>query len=121
MVVEFAATDANGVLRGSKSTNVLVDSGADLTMLNADLAADLGLDISGMRTETLIGIGGSTTGYFPNPADTFVFANLCGQWTVIPICFEVNRDTNLLGRAGAFEALNIAFVHSQSWMFAARV
>jgi hypothetical protein len=117
MVVEFAATDANGLLLGAKSTNVLVDSGADLTMLNADLAVDLGLDIATMNEATVGGVGGETTVYEPT---TPVFASLCGEWTHIPMCFEVGRDMNLLGRAGAFDSMCLAFLHNGAVMLACR-
>lgn len=117
IVVEFAAIDVNGILLGSTTTNALVDSGADVTMLNADIAIQLGLDLQTMNLGRVEGVGGSTPVYEPN---TPVLANLCGQWTPVPICFEANRDTNLLGRAGAFDAMHLAFMHGASVLLAVR-
>jgi hypothetical protein len=115
MVVEFAVTDSAGALLGSVTTNVLVDSGADLTMLNADIAAQLGLDINTMTPDTMGGIGGSTTVYKPAAP---LLANLCGRWVSVPVCFEPNRNLNLLGRPGAFESMSIVFLQSTALMLA---
>jgi hypothetical protein len=119
MVIELAAITSVGALLGATTTNVLVDSGADLTMLNADLASDLGLDTTTMTEGTVAGVGGETTCYMPDAAITPVLANLCGRWTPVPVCFEVGRDINLLGRAGAFEAMLVAFSHKHTLMLAA--
>ena len=93
MVVEFAAIDMSGRLLGSTTTNVLVDSGADVSMLNAELASELGLDLASMVSGTVDGVGGSTPAFEPT---TPVLANLCGQWTRVAACFEEGRDPNLL-------------------------
>lgn len=118
MVVEFAVTDPNGLLLGSATTNVLVDSGADITMLNADIAAQLGLDINAMTPGVMGGVGGNTTAYSPAGP---IWANLCGRWVSIPVCFEPDRNPNLLGRQGAFESMYVAFLHGHALMLASPV
>jgi hypothetical protein len=115
MVVELAAIDQAGVLLGSARTDVLVDSGADMTMLHAGLATQLGLDVTTMQQDTMQGVGGSTTTFLPA---TPIFVQLCGRWVRIPVAFEHGRQPNLLGRAGAFDALIFAFVHGQHVMLA---
>ncbi len=114
-LVEFASIDRRGVWSGkSVQTGCLLDSGADETMLNADLALRLGLDILTMPEVPVMGVGGTTMAYRHD-----VLAELCGRWILIPVLFDPNRDINLLGRAGVFDALRLMFVHSQSLVLAA--
>ncbi|MGO9334148.1 MAG: hypothetical protein ACLQCU_08880 [Acidimicrobiales bacterium] len=107
---EFVATDLSGVQwLGSASTNVMIDTGADITVLNADLAVDLGLSIRNMaELNDLQGLDGKfSKTYEPlNP----VYVILCGRTIPLPVRFQVGRNPNLLGRAGLFNYLSLAFV-----------
>lgn len=114
VAIEFAGVDAVGRLLGAVTTVVLIDSGADMTMLNLDFAGPLGLDLSAAPEEPVTGIGGDT---YARRAT--VLAHLCGRWVPIPVLFEPGRDVDLLGRAGAFEAMRLAFFHHHHIVLAA--
>lgn len=111
MALEFAATDSVGRLVGQLRTVVLVDSGADITHLNAELAPRLGLDLQSLPTVWVRGVGGTRV----ETREADVLAHLCGRWVRMPVLFQED-GRNLLGRAGAFEAINIAFIHSSTVM-----
>ena len=107
--------DNIGRLLGYHNVLVLVDSGADITMLNEDLAPIFGIDLTGSPQVQVFGIGGGT---FARRHDMLV--RLCSSWVRIPVLFEKGRDVNLLGREGAFAALQIAFVHRHGLLVAAK-
>ncbi len=112
--VEMAATGSLGVLQGrSLRTTVLVDSGADVTMLDGGLATTLGLDLTDARYPRDV-VGGVGSGGVP-VATALVKMSLCGRWVDVPVNFTLQPMTNppLLGRAGAFDALVISFLHRQ--------
>jgi len=110
VMLELAGVDNAGRLLGSvANTPVLVDSGADTTMLNAGIALNLGLDLAAMPTEPVYGVGGGTQAMRHR-----ILARLCSKWVVLPVLFEVGRNINLLGRDGAFDELRLGFLHSQS-------
>lgn len=115
IIVELAAVDTRGVLVGFDTAAFLVDSGADVTMLNDSFAARLGLDLSTMARSTVLGVGGGKAGVYQSE----LLARLCGRWTRIPVLFDPTRDINLLGREGAFDALRLAFLQSSRLMLAA--
>lgn len=118
--VEVAATDAGGILLGKPvRTLVLVDSGADVTMLDGGLATTLGLDLSDpqypKRDIGGVGAGGVAVTQMP------VKMLLCERWISVPVDFtsEPMPHPQLLGRAGAFEAMLVAFMHGQTAMLLA--
>jgi hypothetical protein len=114
MTVELAGVGAAGQLLGYTSTVVLVDSGADITMLDIGLLPALGINSATLTPTTVTGVGGNVTAY-RGP----LLIRLCGQWKSIPVLFAVNQSTNLLGREGAFDAMQLAFVHSNAILLAA--
>jgi hypothetical protein len=107
-----AAVDQQGLLTGTPvRTAVLVDSGADVTMLDGALAQPLGIDLTQCQQSSVGGVG---AGGVP-VAIASVKMDLCGRWIDIPVNFTLNpiQHAQLLGRAGAFDALILGFVHSQ--------
>ena len=118
--VEVAVTGSGGILVGRPlRTLVLVDSGADVTMLDGGLAATLGLDLSQPEFPRTT-VGGVGQGGVPVALAT-VKMELCGRWIDVPVNFTLQpiQHPQLLGRAGAFDALLVAFVHRQTAVLAA--
>lgn len=114
--VEVAATSPAGVLLGTARTNFLVDSGADVTMLNSDLAQILGIDLSVCLLHPIGGIGATVV----MGRKSMVMMHLCGRWVRVPVDFVPGQDPQLLGREGAFDSLLITFAHRVSAMLAAQ-
>lgn len=105
--VEVAATTPNGVLLGTPlRTDVLVDSGADVTMLEASLAGTLGIDLRGCPMEWVQGVGGVKPVW-----KAIVMMHLCDAWVHVPVAFALQQQPQLLGRDGAFDSLWVAFGH----------
>lgn len=115
MALELAAIDGLGALLGHVKTSVLVDSGADTTTLNEDLAALLGLDVSTMPEVIMTGVGNTQIKVAYSDQ---VLAHLCGKWIRLPVLFQKGRSPNLLGRSGAFDSMYLAFAHRHSLMLA---
>jgi hypothetical protein len=122
VTVELAATDANGVLLGAHRTGVLVDSGADLTMLENGVALTLGLDLSDEVRHPRKALGGIVGGLVV--ADATVMVELCGNWLTIPAAFPVpwgGRPApdveNLLGREGVFDHIGFAFGRAEKAVY----
>jgi hypothetical protein len=116
--VEIAAVDAQGRLQGQPvRTTVLVDSGADMTMLDGALARPLGIDLSRCPQGSVGGVG---HGGVPVAAAPVKMA-LCDTWLDIPVNFTLRSigHTQLLGRAGAFESILFTFVHQHRTIVAA--
>lgn len=118
--VEVAATDSNGQLQGKPvRTSVLVDSGADTTMLDGGLAKTLGIDLADARYPRGqiggVGQGGVSV------VQVSVLMRICDKWHAVPVNFTLNPigHPQLLGRDGAFDGLVIAFIHGQTAMLAA--
>jgi hypothetical protein len=110
--VEIAATTPSGMLAGSPVTTlVLVDSGADVTMLDETLAPTLGIDLQSVTPEPVGGIGGTVMSR-SHP----VQMHLCGVWVRVPVLFTPNQRPQLLGREGVFDRLGILFVHRHNTM-----
>src|SRR6266508_2014033 len=114
VAVRFASIDEHGRLIQQARVGCLVDSGADETMLNEDIAADLGLDVGRMPQVPVQGIGNAVT----YGGRHTVLAQLCYRWLLIPVIFAKNQRPNLLGRAGAFDALRLVFLHGASAVLA---
>jgi hypothetical protein len=89
-------------------TTVLVDSGADATMLDGSLAPVLGIDLSTLPQHSVGGVG---AGGVP-VARADIRIQLCDHWLNVPVDFTLNPITHpqLLGRDGAFDALVFSFV-----------
>lgn len=111
--VEFAATDARGVLRGSLKTVAMIDSGADLTVLDTSLAQILGIDLSKLPAHTVKGVTGQASSY-----NATLLLRLCGRWLPVAACFVPGVDTPLLGRQDIFDTFQIAFLHRWGLAFA---
>jgi hypothetical protein len=108
--VEIAAVNRQGVLQGRAiRTTVLVDSGADVTMLDGRLAPTLGIDLSRCPHTHVGGVG---AGGVPVAVATLKMG-LCDHWYEVPVNFTLNAigHTQLLGRAGAFDQVIFTFVH----------
>lgn len=120
LVVDFRSLDraAGNVLRGQASVLVIVDSGSDVTMLPKRYAAPLRIDLDNRARTSITGAGGTSV---PCYGREWLEAQLCGQWVRLPVRFfaEEGRTGALLGRAGAFDALRLAFIHGQKLMYAA--
>jgi hypothetical protein len=118
LVVDFRSFDpaARNVLLGHASVLVTVDSGSDVTMLPRRFAAPLRISLDDSTKTAIPGAGGARV---PCYRREWLEAQLCGQWVRLPVRFfaEEQRTGALLGRAGAFDALRLAFVHGQMLMY----
>lgn len=114
VTVEFAAVDARGVLLGAYQTGVLVDSGADRTLLGYDVSMALGLDLTEAPKERVDGIAGGIV-----CAQTMIMAELCGRWFRIPAMFPVPPVgvQNCLGRAGVFDHVGFALGRAEKAVY----
>jgi hypothetical protein len=107
--VEFAAIDGRGVLRGAYETGVMVDSGADRTVLGYNVAVALGLgDLSAYPV-------GFLKGAVPDSelicSTVEILARLCGTWIPIHALFprEDASVKNVLGRDDVFDRVRFGF------------
>lgn len=115
--VEVASVGPGGVLAGKPlTTSVLVDSGADVTMLDGGLAPTLGINLATCPQRVIGGVG---SGGVPVAAAT-VKMRLCGHWFDIPVNFTLQpiQHPQLLGRSGAFERIFWAFMHDRAVVLA---
>lgn len=118
--VELAATGPGGVLLGKPvRTMFLVDSGADVTMLDGGLATTLGLNLHDPQfaRTTVGGVGQGGV----EVARASIKMSLCERWLDVPVNFTIEpiKHPQLLGREGAFDALFVAFWHSHNAMLVA--
>jgi hypothetical protein len=106
--IEFAATDSHGTLMGAHETGVMVDTGAEITMLGHDVAAALGLNPKELPLRFLQGI---VPGRQLPCGEASVMARLCDVWVEIPVIFPINPVTirHVLGRAGVFDYIRFGF------------
>jgi hypothetical protein len=120
MLVEFRSLDpaSGNSLLGRASVLVVVDSGASVTMLPKRYAAPLRVNLDDNAKTTIPGAGGAPV---PCYEKVWLEALLCGHWVRLPVRFFVEeaQTGGLLGRAGAFDAMQLAFVHGQQLMYAA--
>jgi hypothetical protein len=103
------------------SVMFIVDSGADVTILPKWNARDLEISLDGLEPKRGLGAGGMPYGYYADPRwEAEVY--LCGEWTKIPVRFFASDDAHgaLLGRRGAFDALELVFVQGKRVMYARR-
>ena len=96
--------------------NVVVDSGCDVTLIPGRYAETLGIkDITTLGEHPISGISGNLKCY----GQVKLTALLCGKWVKVPVYFFPSTDRiGLLGREGAFDALQIAFVNSHRALYA---
>lgn len=116
--VEFAATDRNGVLIGAHETGVMVDTGAEITMLGRDAAHALGLN---PKTLALMFLEGIVPGRRLPCGEGSVMARLCDVWVDIPVLFPIEAVPirHVLGRAGVFEHVCFGFGGGERAIYAA--
>jgi hypothetical protein len=115
--VEIASISPAGQLLGKPlTTSVLVDSGADVTMLDGGLATALGVNLAACPQGSIGGVG---SGGVPVAATT-IKMQLCGTWLDIPVNFTLQPITHpqLLGRSGAFERVFWGFMHDRAAVLA---
>lgn len=112
--VEIATKTASGLLIGALRTNLVVDSGADCTMLDSACAAPLGIDLSRCRVERIGGIEGGEV----LARSARVLMHLCERWIDVEVCFHPGRRPQLLGRQDVFDNLLILFFHRTSHLYA---
>ena len=106
--VEFAVANRHGVLVGAHETGVMVDTGAEITMLGNDVAVALGLNPKELPLKFLQGI---VPGKQLPCGEASVMARLCDTWIQIPVIFPIQSVTirHVLGRAGVFDYVRFGF------------
>lgn len=112
--VEIAAVTSSFTYKGSFKTLVLVDSGADMTMLDASVAGKLGIDLSRCPTKNFYGIGDKPVAAYISE----VLVYLCEKWFRIPVSFVTQNQTPLLGRNGTFDLMLLSFDSKNSALMA---
>jgi hypothetical protein len=119
MMVNFRNIDpTTRRLIGAARVLVMVDSGADVTMLPETVALGLGVRTSTLPIYPMSGIGGVSA----CRGEQTLLAELCGSWVPVPVVFfPVGGHLPLLGRKGAFHAMKVAFIHSANRMLATSV
>lgn len=117
MMVNFRNIDpATQRMVGAARVVALVDSGADVTMLPDTVAPGLGVKTSRLPIYPMNGIGGVAA----CRGEQILLAELCGSWVPVPVVFfPGSGQYPLLGRKGAFHAMNVVFIHSANRMLAA--
>lgn len=86
----------------------LVDSGADLTLVNIQYAKELGIDVSTLEGKPMRGIGEGTV---PTFLATFPVRPVeLGEEITVPACYVDSRNVDvLIGQEGFFDAYKIKF------------
>jgi predicted aspartyl protease len=87
-------------------TTALIDSGANISIFNYDVAKQLGVEIEKGEEVFLGGVGGRIKGYIHE-----IIIEVSGKSFKIPVVLsrEYLVSFNLLGRKGFFEEFKIAF------------
>jgi hypothetical protein len=99
---------------------VTVDSGADVTLLPPQFAERLGVDLRLLKKEDTGSVERGRR--IPVYEKVSLRAYLCEDWISLPVKFYVNDNgAAVLGRAGAFEELQIAFVERDKIIYASRL
>ncbi len=96
---------------------VTVDSGADVTLLPPAFAERLSVNLGDLTEGNVGSIGAPVRAY----EAVRLRAELCGEWIGLPVRFYVEEGKAVLGRAGAFEAFQLAFVERDKIIYASRV
>lgn len=102
-----------------RELSFIVDSGADYTLLPKWAAGSLGFSLYGLEPREGNAVGGGRYQFFADDAWT-MDVKLCGVWTEIPVRFFTTPAKALLGRMGAFDALELVFVQAERMMYARR-
>jgi hypothetical protein len=93
---------------GSQKVLALLDSGADYSLFDYDLAVAAGIDLSKSRDDRLTGIGGETLGKRLDKVDIKVQDIV--NAVKIPACFIKNFTAGaLIGQEGFFDQYKIKF------------
>lgn len=108
--IELAALDERGILSGTYTTGMVVDSGADLSLLSAEVAGRLGIDLSQARYPKGRARG-IVPGQFFSTAEAPVLIRFGTRWLKAPVRFVTTPDPvrPLLGRRGVFDQVTFAF------------
>jgi hypothetical protein len=117
MLVDFRAPDSGNDWMWQVQVLVIVDSGTGVTMLPKRFAAPLRIDLAQLGLRTVLGPDDKR---IPCYNKVWLEALLCGEWIRLPVLFFAGDEKHaLLGRAGAFDALKLAFIQSQRIMYGA--
>jgi hypothetical protein len=91
-----------------------------VTLLPPQFADRLGVELSRLKRETTGTVERSRG--IPVYQKVPLLAYLCEEWISLPVRFYVNDDgAAVMGRAGAFEELQIAFVERDKVIYASRL
>jgi len=106
---ELAALDFSGVLSGTYTTGMIIDSGAAFSLLDAEVAGHLGIDLSDRRYEK--GRATGIAGQWLPTAEAPVQIRICDRWIEVPVRFATAGGPvrALLGRRGVFDRVALAF------------
>lgn len=97
-------------------TTLLVDSGADTTMIDEVYAAFLGIILDQLPPIEVGGIGGKVIA-----RRAVLMMDLCGRWVPVPVWFHPDMVPGLLGREVVFDNLIVAFAHKRNAFLATGV
>lgn len=113
--IEIAAVDSAGRLLGSpRVTSVMVDSGADMTVLDEKLASVMGFDLAACPEMPLHAFDGREV-----PVRwRYLLIGLCGMWINAPVAFQAAPQPQVLGRASIFDHLALTFLQRDSRLLA---
>ena len=121
IMVDFRNFDqeTGKVLGATTRVNVLIDSGCDVTLLPERYANSLGINnIRQLEERSVAGISGRVRCY----GKVVLTAYLCDKWIGVPVYFfSSSNRVGLLGRSGAFDALQLAFVNKHRTLYAGLV
>ncbi len=95
---------------GHSTVPMVIDSGADLSVIRPRLAERLGLDLGPL--EGVDGVSGSTPAYRSRVAAEVLFDETAIMVLELPVLVPVNRDfppVNLLGREEFFNSCEVRF------------
>ena len=112
--VEIASVTASGVLLGTVRTPLVVDSGADCTILDEAYALPLGIDLSQCPIGHIGGIEGGSI----RVRSARVLMFLCETWIDAEVWFQPDRWPQVLGRQDVFDNLFITFFHRANEVYA---
>ncbi len=102
----YAVVSMQGENKRWSLVEMIVDTGADYTLLPRRYAQVLGIDLSKCVPKTSLGIGGSETVYLYKN----LLIKICGWQKKIPIGFLERDDIPaLLGRLECLEVLRVTF------------
>ncbi len=93
---------------GNKEFYALVDSGADTSLFNVEIAELLGINLSKAKEQKFTGISGTIAGFYVPEVEISVEG--IAQKIKIPVCFVQSPTVGLLlGQEGFFDLYRIKF------------